>query len=509
MSTEKRSFADLNQKILSLGVTVFSELNESNLHEAQKKFYTYPEMTFPPLKHDAEKLTKLENNFFALGEMEHEIAISGCTETERMILEKVRQRAMLANRHALRILLCRSEIIGRPEKVSTAAIFDPAEWEKLCTLSVKDKVEYLQKLSQDYYGYQVDQNELLGLLHDTLIRMSENKGNWTSNDQQYLAEIRSILDRHQLISVWDDDPAWAESTYRPNPETLKKFGQLAGRKLSAVLEYVPEGAEDEVYSADKVVTILNEMIEAGALGKTRFRAIVNPNSLIMSVAQEKRQIKIPLKRAKGDITRAVFQTKTCGHEVGTHVMRGVPYEDTELLSLSTGFLNYEGPEEGIATCVEQGLAEIFGHTVRDYAPIDYYVNIGLADLYGLNFRELWILRRNIIYLTELSPDDGEDAMQRAMDNAYGQIRRVFRGTGNIIEYKDLCYHVEEGRTWQFIDSYIDQPDELWFTLMGLGKVNVNDPETLKILQSIVWSDDFPAVRAQLTREKALPHVFGK
>lgn len=499
MSTVK--FKNISQVIQKRRIWPHTELNEDNSQVAKDAFYRDDSLVSPEFAHEKGKMLRLIRNVYALkSTIPDAIERSGCTKDEKAVLKKSLAWALKGNEYVVKVL---SRFFPDPKELFEGQ----PEYLKQFYEIVLDK-ESLQAASLGYYGYQIDSGLLLSLLHDTLAVMDRNDGNWQDEDLEVAREIGTILSLHGLSKVWSPNFHCDTPIYRPDDETVRKFGDLAKLKLDRILRHLPY--KEGFYSPEEVVELTNKILGMEYKDMTQYRAEVNEKGRIFSVDTGKYVAKVPRERSKGPINYATLYASWFGHEIGTHVLRAIPYEGVEMTELSVGYTCYEGMEEGIAKCVEKALLFSLGNTENqaNRSAIDYYVNIGLAHFYGFNFRELWTLRRDIIYLTSLrNSSDRAQLMQRAMDNAYDQVRRVFRGTGDTVEYKDLCYYVAEERVWKLIEQHIDQPDELWFTLMGLGKVNLFDADTRSVLRIIINSKDFPWTEMRLTHMRILPGIL--
>ncbi len=547
MKISTNKFQEIMGQLQALDVRVYEQLNEDNPKEAKQEFLTHEEMVYPAFKHDVAKIERLVYQADVLvREIRPLIAEPDCSETQKRILTALWQQIFAAHQHVLRVLLDQSDLdllkpmqtrfmkddvknlrtnvdLMEPVRTDWPHLLQVRDVEKLRVRDLTAEKRQLERLSQQYYGYRIDKDLIWALLHDWLELMTDNMDdwaadnpngitdNWNADDRQYLEEIRVLLATHGLDKVWERDASKTVLIYHPDEDVVERFGRLAQRKLAPILEKLPEQPADqsEVYSADALVEMLNEFFAAQFGDRSKFHAVKDEKGTVMSVNQAKREVLIPEHRSKGPIDWFTLYTKVAGHEIGTHVWRGVPYEQTELPMLSTGFLVYEGQEEGIATCTEKALAQVIGQSdAFDHSPIEYLVGIGLASQYGFNFRELYTLERDILYLQTVKHDsDRETVMQKAIDNAYSKVRRVFRGTGDVVDFKDQVYYLEEVETWGFITGHIDCPDELWATLKTLGKANIRDSETRGILRAVVESDDFPLAKAQLLSEKVLPFAL--
>lgn len=517
VSVLESEFQKISQKIQERKIWVYDQLNEDNPKEAREEFYRDSTLVHPNFTHDREKVIRLFQQFYDLqGEIAREIRDSNCTETEKKVLEEMRTWSLKSNQQAIRVIAHTmpdlEEFLREEPELACHSCFEKALQCASCTMNFRQwtlKPADLQIGSQEYYGYTVNRDLLLALLHNTLEHMTSHMDSWSDADRKILQEVKQILSHYGLDEAWLLKPQLAALIYYPSKDTMRRFGELAKSKLEPILRHFPH--KDGIYTAEDVVQYTNEIFAQEYPGQTNYHGVVDEKRHIFSVSQREREARVPRERSKGPIDYATLCASWGGHELAVHAGRGIPYENVEIKEFSIGFTSYEGTEEGIAKCIEKSLLFLLGDVGNqaNRSAIDYYVNIGLADQFGMNYRDLWTLRQDIIYLSTVCGDADERAkqMKHASDNAYDQVRRVFRGTGDVIDYKDLFYYVAEERIWRLIEAYLDWPDELWFTLTGLGKVNILDEDTRNLLRVIVDSDDFPLTKAQLTRENPLTMVF--
>ncbi|MBF1035680.1 MAG: DUF1704 domain-containing protein, partial [Candidatus Nanosynbacter sp.] len=178
-----------------------------------------------------------------------------------------------------------------------------------------------------------------------------------------------------------------------------------------------------------------------------------------SADHEERRIYFPedktysAKRARGLIV----------HELGTHVLRAVPYVDHEVEAFSTGFPNNEEFDEGVAKAVEQAINGKY-----EDSGIDHYINIGLANFKGKNFREVYEIQCKLRELT-----GGK------IEPVFNAVQRCFRGTGELPNNKDLAYYNGANRVWKHIEDHIDDI-ELFDQLFLSGKIDYQNEQQEQI-----------------------------
>ncbi len=248
--------------------------------------------------------------------------------------------------------------------------------------------------------------------------------------------------------------------YHPKPETVEKFHHYANLFFEPFLKHVPK--EKSEFSPEELCDLFNEIIkdEFGE-GTIPYRAITTNETANLSVNHDDREIRIP-KHVK-----APYTNKRCRelivHELGTHVMRALPYVGQKIKIFSSGLPGNESIEEGIAKCAEQG---INGKAVESGR--NHYINIGLATFKHKNFREIYDIQMAIRKLTG-----------KGTNTVINDVQRCFRGTGELPNFKDLAYYNGSTEVWKYIESHIDDL-ELFDTLYLSGKSNIKDDEQSRL-----------------------------
>ena len=190
-----------------------------------------------------------------------------------------------------------------------------------------------------------------------------------------------------------------------------------------------------------------------------YQAIVSSSASNASANHETRQIIFSDRKTYPHDKAAAIIV----HELGTHVLRAIPYVGQDIASFSTGFPDNETFDEGVAKCVEQALAGKYTDS-----GIDHYINIGLATFMGKNFREVYDIQHTI-----------NDLGGKPSKTLINSVQRCFRGTGELVNNKDLAYYNGSEMVWKYIENHIDDP-ELFDNLFLTGKLDIANPEHERI-----------------------------
>ncbi len=260
-----------------------------------------------------------------------------------------------------------------------------------------------------------------------------------------------ILD--ELLEMIPKDIDSKCELYVPSDEIFVRFGDICKEYLDHILKYLPK---KEVYSPQDVCDIANQIFE-NELSDGGWKAIVKQGKGYASVSQEKRIFNVPGSRSQGEYHYTDVKG-ILAHEIGVHVLRGYPFRNCPVKALSMGVPGYVRFEEGLATAVQ--------NTIEDkHDPVGYihYVSIGLATYYKMNFREVYEIQWRIHELL------GDANKQRCFDS----VQRTFRGTGHLVNNKDLAYFEGNKKVWKYIEENIDKEtliDDLW----NFGKIDSTD-----------------------------------
>lgn len=298
---------------------------------------------------------------------------------------------------------------------------------------------------------------------------------------QYYQEI--------LRRTGDPDESGAP-LYTPHPQTVKRFGELIEMLFESFYDLLPD--QDKITApeaADILNRILGDIDEAPAIDSDQtqtaqcYIAVLDPVIGNISVNHQERVIRIPRERIFG---RTEFKRLVLSHELGVHILRALRFKDTELSCLSQGLPGSEEFEEGLATCVEQALAGV-------YAPsrMERYIGIGLAHFRNLNFRDTFEVMWRLDYLSRVLPNLMSDTEKAALEESckqrnFNETQRIFRGTGELVNFKDLMYYRGNIQVWQYIESHLDDPEQLLADLFLTGKINALDPRQKKFVTQDIY-----------------------
>ena len=118
---------------------------------------------------------------------------------------------------------------------------------------------------------------------------------------------------------------------------------------------------------------------------------------------------------------------------------------------------------GVAKAVEQAINGKY-----EDSGIDHYINIGLANFKGKNFREVYEIQCKLRELT-----GGK------IEPVFNAVQRCFRGTGELPNNKDLAYYNGANRVWKHIEDHIDDI-ELFDQLFLSGKIDYQNEQQEQI-----------------------------
>ena len=238
----------------------------------------------------------------------------------------------------------------------------------------------------------------------------------------------------------------------PTETTFKRFSEMIMEYMSNLLSYIPDNKK--IFSIQEACDIANRILDlelkASSFG---WKAIVDSNSSVASVNQEKRLVKFPGKRSKGDYTVSDLRAIIV-HELGVHVKRALVGNRIGSFALSVGLPYYEPFEEGLATAVEQAVNNKYSH--RGYM---HYLSLGFAEYEKLDFRGVFERQLEVF---------GNDTVNRKI--IFDSVQRAFRGTGELTNCKDLAYFNGSELVWKYIEEHIDDKD-LLKNLFEMGKID--------------------------------------
>ena len=278
-------------------------------------------------------------------------------------------------------------------------------------------------------------------------------------------EERGVYDR--LISRIGVLGEVESKRFKPKPETLERFSELVKDFFGNFLKHIPEGKES--FSSKEAAEIVNEIIDE-ELGsdETGWKAEVDDR--VSNASASRGVIKFPLDATYSRERLAALIV----HELGTHAMRAIPYQSQEIEAFTTGLPGNEAFDEGVAGCVEQALKGKY----RDFG-VNLYVGIGLATFMNMNFREVYDFLMNLRRLS------GEKT-----DKVLNIVQRIFRGTGELPNNKDLAYYKGVNDVWKYIEEHIDDPN-LFDYLFLSGKTNILDSRQRETIEGVRYKMEEP------------------
>lgn len=306
-----------------------------------------------------------------------------------------------------------------------------------------------QKANAELYGVP-DEGTFYALLKQKIDKI--NVDSLSPEDRQEYDELMSML---------GDLPTSTEPLYAPQQSTIDRFGEMIKIFYEPFLRHVPK--DKESFTAQDAADIVNEIIRDEIGDETAWHAKVKPKAGMASVGSKSKVINFPGARSKGDYTAQELE-KIIVHELGTHALRGIAYEDSTIQVFRTeSFPGRETFEEGIAKAVEQSLEGKFEDP--DSPAPSRYIMIGLANFRQTNFRETFEIMKRLEHLTG-GWNEGQ---------LYDNLQRVYRGTGTLPNNKDLAYYNGNINAWKFIEKNINDPN-LFDRIFLSGKIDSEDSE---------------------------------
>ena len=191
---------------------------------------------------------------------------------------------------------------------------------------------------------------------------------------------------------------------------------------------------------------------------TRWRADIRPYATYAAVNHFDKRIYFPGSRSKGDYTPEDAHA-TLVHELGTHVLRALPFEKCGIEAMSHGMPGNTEIDEGIAKMMECAI------TGKYTTPgVLHYLSIGFANFKKMSFREVYEIQSLL----------GELTGHATASQCFDSVQRAFRGTGVLPNNKDLAYYRGSERIWKCVEEHMGSPEFLSF-LFQCGKIDIFDP----------------------------------
>lgn len=415
---QKGEFHELIDKIDKTNVTVYEKLNASNDKAAKQEFLDNPSLIHPNNEYGNLDSEEIKENINTLRNVTDELNNSWLSEKRKAFITLIADDSKKKNEF-LAANLAYNEASTPAEKAEATA------WH--------------HETNANLYGMP-DEDTFYTLLEEKISNIDVN--NLTEENREVYSRL---IDNIGPIKHPERD------RFIPKQETINRFSELIKDYYSNFLSHIPEN--QETFSSSEAVNIINDILENEFDGEVNYKAVIDKKAANASASRG--VIKFPEDKvySKERLSALVL------HELGTHAMRSIPYQEQDIKAFTTGLPNNETWDEGIAGCIEQALKGKY----EDFG-VDHYINIGLATFKNKNFREIYNIQKDLKSLT--NTDD---------TNVLRDVQRCFRGTGELPNNKDLAYYNGNVRAWQYIENHLDDP-ELFDNLFLVGKADITNPE---------------------------------
>lgn len=420
---EAKGFLELTEEIQKRGVSVISELRYTN-NEAEKEFLANDTMVRPN---------------FVYGNLDRDVIIDNLKAIDGLRGEV--NRAQLSQSEELFARTLINDVAERNAVVESCAGYNSAR-------SPEERAKYAElfRFANDSLYGKPDEDTFYALLSEELSNIDVD--NLSPEDAEVYNSLRADIGDIKTVAV---------DRFKPKQETVERFSEQIGVLFEGFWKHIPK--DKEIITTQEACDITNEILrEEIGEDATVYRAIMDDKSKSISVSHEKRAVVFPVKRSKGDFTQLSFK-QILTHELGTHVLRALVYENHEIPALSSELPGSGEIDEGIAKCCEQAVAGKYSDSGTDH-----YINVGLATFKGKNFREVFEIQRKLEYLKGIKPGETpeeKEARFHAKDSDFFERTvRCFRGTGELPNNKDLIYYRGAERVWRFIEENLEDPELL-------------------------------------------------
>lgn len=415
----KDDFLEISDQIARSDVTVYERLNPTNTKEAKEEFLANPDMVRPNYEQGGLDGDEIGENLNRLLDVEEELKTADLPEGRRRLLEYLAEDCRKKN-----------------DFLAANLVYDSATEPGMKQAAA----EHHREANEALYG-KPDEDTFYALLKEKI----------DSIDYESLSdEDKKTYD--ELMAEIGDIPETETERFRPKQETVEQFAELVNYFFEGFLKHIPE--DKKSFSSEDMVGIVNEILDEEFEDEDiPYRAEIDPDASNASANHEDRRIYFP----EGKSYSSARAKALIVHELGTHVMRAIPYASHDVAAFSTGLPGNEEFDEGVAKAVEQA---INGKYVD--SGVDHYINIGLATFKGKNFREVYDIQCKLKRLT-----GGKE------ETVFNAVQRCFRGTGELPNNKDLAYYNGANRVWQYIEEHLDDP-ELFDHLFLTGKTDYQD-----------------------------------
>ena len=422
---DKNLEIDFNEGIRKLsdlaGITVYERLNASNQEEAKTEFLA------------DESLVRPNNEYGNLDEREIQDGIDGINYVMNHISTKDWKQQKLADMVA-------DYGLKEYRFLEANVRYNAAQTEEAKRFAAEDHA----RANRALYG-EPDEDTFYAILREELGKI--NVDELSSEDRAAYEKMKDEIGPMKNIEG---------GLYRPKEETVARFSEMVNIFYEPFFKHVPEDKEE--FTPDELSNIFNEILssEFGDADSVPYHAVVTDEISNMDVNHETREIRIP-KNAKP------YSSARCKallvHELGTHIMRALPYMEQDIEIFTTGLPGNETFDEGVAKCIEQAIAGKYSDSGREH-----YINIGLATFKEKNFREIYNIETTLKRLSG-----------KKNNTTFNAVQRCFRGTGELPNNKDLAYYNGSVQVWKYIEENIDDPN-LFDNLFLSGKANILDDD---------------------------------
>lgn len=415
----KDEFLEISDQIAQSDVTVYERLNPTNTKAAKEEFLANPDMVRPNYEQGGLDGDEIGANLNRILDVEDELKTADLPDGRRRLLEYLAEDVRKKNDFLAANLVYNSAT--EPAMKQAAA-------------------EHHREANEALYG-RPDEDTFYTLLKEKI----------DSIDYDSLSnEDKKVYD--DLMSEIGPIPETTSERFKPKQETVEQFAELVNYFFDGFLKHIPQ--DKESFSSEDMVGMINEILDEEFQDEDiPYRAEIKPSASNASANHEDRRIYFP----EGKSYTPARAKALIVHELGTHVMRAIPYTGHDVAAFSTGLPNNEEFDEGVAKAVEQAINGKY-----EDSGIDHYINIGLANFKGKNFRQVYDIQCKLKQLTGSKTD-----------TVFNAVQRCFRGTGELPNNKDLAYYNGANRVWKYIEDHLDDP-ELFDHLFLTGKLDYQD-----------------------------------
>lgn len=339
--------------------------------------------------------------------------------------------------------------------------------------------EIILDCTRDLFG-EPEEDIYRSLWAERLEQITECLDQLSAKDS-HLSEAKEDLARlkDRFLIAMKTKPA----IFVPQPSTVTKFQDFCWQRWRKTLERVDL---EKIYTPEEVCGLLNTIFQEDFSYPVQWSAVISKNKTALNTNQIRRQYEIPRHRAKGPYTGKVILSIIIGHELLAHVARR-EYAEAHYPDLAVPLPDYLEFEEGVAKTVEQALGDGFERN-----GIDHYLTAGMAFYDRMNFREIFEVHRDQLFLQSIEPNDTPEVRakkkQKAINEAYRLTLRCLRGTGVVPLTNNLVYYNGTMRAWRYIEERIDQPDKLEKILFCSGKTDPTNALHQNMMLSLGWTE---------------------